>query len=163
MSRPDIEADLFRQLLSRFATGVTVLTTRDGEGRPVGMTASSLASVSLVPPLVSVCVDVSADMHRVLSASGDFVVNILSAGQEELSRRFAAQPAEGRFDGVPWRETSTGLILLGGALAHIECERFADFPLGDHTLFVGRVTGGTVGEAEPLLYFRGSYGALHRP
>ena len=163
MSRPDIEADLFRQLLSRFATGVTVLTTRDGAGRPVGMTASSLASVSLVPPLVSVCVDVSADMHRVLSATGEFVVNILSAEQEELSRRFAAQPAEGRFDGVPWRETATGLILLGGALAHIECERFADFPLGDHTLFVGRVTGGTAGEGEPLLYFRGSYGALHRP
>jgi flavin reductase (DIM6/NTAB) family NADH-FMN oxidoreductase RutF len=163
VSRPDIQPDHFRQLLGRFATGVTVLTTRDGAGRPVGMTASSLASVSLLPPLVSVCVDVSADMHRVLSSSGDFVVNILSADQEHLSRRFAAQPAEGRFDGVPWQETPTGLILLEGALAHIECERFADFPLGDHTLFVGRVTGGSAGEGEPLLYYRGSYGALHRP
>ena len=163
MNRPDIEADLFRQLLSRFATGVTVLTTRDAEGRPVGMTASSLVSVSLVPPLVSVCVDVSAEMHRVLSSSGDFVVNILAAGQEDFSRRFAAQPAEQRFEGVPWHESPSGLIVLDGVLAHVECERFADFPLGDHTLFAGRVTGGAAGEGDPLLYFRGHYGTLRRP
>ncbi|HEY7681287.1 MAG TPA: flavin reductase family protein [Gemmatimonadales bacterium] len=163
MSRPDIEPELFRQLLGRFATGVTVLTTRDPRGTPVGMTASSLTSVSLTPPLVSVCVDASADMHRVLSASGDFVVNILAAGQLGLSQRFAAHPAERRFEGVGWRETGAGLIVLEGVLAHIECERFADFPLGDHTLFVGRVTGGASAEGEPLLYFRGSYGALHRP
>ena len=163
MSRPDIDGDRFRQLLGRFATGVTVLTTRDPDGRPVGMTASSLASVSLVPPLVSVCVDVSADMHRVLSASGDFVVNILAAGQEGLSRRFAERPAGTRFADLAWRETADGLIVLEGALASIECERFADFPLGDHTLFVGRVTGGTVCEGEPLLYYRGRYGTLTDP
>ncbi len=163
MTRPDIEAGLFRQLLGRFATGVTVLTTRAGDGTPVGMTASSLASVSLVPPLVSVCVDVSAEMHRAMAASGRFVINVLSAGQEVLSRRFAELPAEARFDGVPWRETGTGLIVLGGVLAYIECERHADFPLGDHTLFVGRVTGGGTAEHEPLLYFRGAYRSLDRP
>ena len=160
MSRPDIDADLFRRLLGRFATGVTVLTTRDAADRPVGMTASSLASVSLTPPLVSVCVDVSADMHRVLSASGDFVINILAVDQEGLSRRFAAELLEERFKGIPWRRTPQGLVVLDGALAHIECERFADFPLGDHTLFVGRVTGGTSTDGEPLLHFRGNYGSL---
>ena len=162
MSRPDADPELFRQLLSRFATGVTILTTRDGQGHPVGMTASSLASVSLHPPLVSVCVDVSADMHRALSASGDFVINILAAGQEPLSRRFAHEPAAGRFDGVAWRESPGGMVWLTEALAHVECERFADFPLGDHTLFVGRVTGGATRDGEPLLYYRGDYGALHR-
>jgi flavin reductase (DIM6/NTAB) family NADH-FMN oxidoreductase RutF len=163
VTRPDIDPDLFRQLLGRFATGVTVLTTRDAQGSAVGMTASSLASVSLVPPLVSVCVDVSADMHRALSSSGDFVINILAAHQEDLSRRFAAESPEERFRGIDWRETPSGLVVLAGVLAHIECERFADFPLGDHTLFVGRVTGGASQEGEPLLYFRGTYGALHRP
>lgn len=163
MSRPDIDGELFRQLLGRFATGVTVLTTRDAEGRPVGMTASSLASVSLVPPLVSVCVDVSAEMHRVLSASGEFVINVLAADQEALSRRFAQEPAEIRFQGIACRETATGLIVLDGALATIECERYADFPLGDHTLFVGRVTGGATFAGEPLLYYRGRYGTLGRP
>jgi len=163
VSRPDVDPSLFRELLGRFATGVTVLTTRDPEGKPVGMTASSLASVSLVPPLVSVCVDVSADMHRTLSASGDFVVNILRRDQERLSRRFAELPPEERFAGVGWRETPSGCVVLEGVLAHIECERYADFPLGDHTLFVGRVTGGATADGDPLLYFRGGYGALVRP
>lgn len=160
MSRPDADPAAFRQLLSRFATGVTVLTTRNHTGQPMGMTASSLASVSLVPPLISVCVDASAEMHRALSVSGDFVVNILRADQEHLSRRFSGLPAEARFEGVSWRETSSGLVVLGGTIGHIECERFTEFPLGDHTLFVGRVTGGATAEGVPLLYFRGGYGAL---
>ncbi|MFN8652374.1 MAG: flavin reductase family protein [Gemmatimonadales bacterium] len=159
---PDVKPALFRQLLGRFATGVTVLTTRDQDGRPVGMTASSLASVSLQPPLLSVCVDFTADMHKVLSSSGSFVINVLASHQEELSRRFAELPPEERFQGIAWQETGSGLVLLGGALAHIECERYADFPLGDHTLFVGRVTGGTATEGDPLLYFRGGYGSFHR-
>lgn len=163
MSRPDIDGAEFRQLLGRFATGITVLTTRDHSGHPVGMTASSLASVSVAPPLVSVCVDVTADMHRALSSSGDFVINILAADQVELSHRFARVPAERRFEGIAWRETEDGLIVLAGALAHLECDRFADFPLGDHTLFVGRVTGGAAAEGEPLLYFRGGYGSFRRP
>jgi flavin reductase (DIM6/NTAB) family NADH-FMN oxidoreductase RutF len=158
----DVNPALFRQLLGRFATGVTVLTTRDPEGRPVGMTASSLAAVSLNPPLVSVCVDFTADMHRALSASGTFVINVLASDQEEISRRFAELPPEERFQGIAWRETAAGMVLLAGALAHIECERYADFPLGDHTLFVGRVTGGTVGDGEPLLYYRGGYGGFNR-
>lgn len=160
MSRPDADPAVFRQLLGRFATGVTVLTTRGPGGRPVGMTASSLASVSLQPPLISVCVDASADMHRALSVSGDFVVNILRADQEPLSRRFAELPAEERFAGVGWRETGTGLVVLEGSIGHIECERYTEFPLGDHTLFVGRVTGGATADGIPLLYFRGGYGAL---
>lgn len=159
---PDVNPALFRQLLGRFATGVTVLTTRDQEGQPVGMTASSLASVSLQPPLLSVCVDFTADMHKVLSSSGSFVINVLASHQEEISRRFAELPPEERFQGIAWQETGSGLVLLGGALAHIECERYADFPLGDHTLFVGRVTGGTASEGDPLLYFRGGYGSFHR-
>lgn len=163
MSRVEIDAGVFRRLLSRFATGVTVLTTQDADGGPVGMTASSLVSVSLEPPLISVCVDVSAEMHRALSACGDFVVNVLAAGQQQLSERFATMPAERRFDGVGWRRTDSGLIVLEGVLAHIECERFAEFPLGDHTLFVGRVTGGAATDGEPLLYFRGHYGAFNHP
>jgi flavin reductase (DIM6/NTAB) family NADH-FMN oxidoreductase RutF len=160
VTAPDVDPEVFRELLGRFATGVTVVTTRDAAGRPVGMTASSLASVSLQPPLVSVCVDVSADMHRALSASGRFVINILAADQEDLSRRFAQTPAEARFQGIAWTEAPQGQIHLAGALATIDCETYADFPLGDHTLFVGRVTGGTLGAGDPLLYFRGSYGAL---
>ena len=163
MIRSDLDGATFRHLLSRFATGVTVLTTRDDAGHPVGMTASSLTSVSLTPPLVSVCVDVTADMHRALGAGPPFVINILAAGQEALSRRFATTPAAERFTGLPYHETDDGLVILEGILAHIECEKFTEVPLGDHTLFVGRVTGGRAADDEPLLYYRGSYGTLHRP
>ncbi len=123
------------------------------------MTASSLASVSLHPPLVSVCVDHAADLHDAILASSEFVVNILESDQETLSRRFADQH-EDRFDGVGYHRNPEGLVLLDGALAHIECERYATFPGGDHTIVIGRVIGGTTGEGRPLLYYRGGYAAL---
>lgn len=156
----EIDPALFRQLLSRFATGVSVITTRNELGEPVGMTASSLASVSLNPPLVSVCVDVTAETHRALLTSGTFVINILAAQQEAISSHFALTPTEARFTGVAWEASPEGHVLLRNTLAHITCERYADFPLGDHTLFVGRVIGGATASGEPLLYYRGQYGSF---
>ena len=149
----------FRELMGRFATGVTVLTVNGPGDRPLGMTASSLASVSLVPPLVSVCVDHQAELHDSILASPVFVVNILESRQETLSRRFA-DPHEDRFDGIGYHRSPEGLVLLDGALAHIECDRFASYPGGDHTIIIGRVIGGSTGEGRPLLYYRGGYGAL---
>jgi flavin reductase ActVB len=123
------------------------------------MTANSLASVSLRPPLVSVCVDREAEMHDAILEVKQFVVNILSSNQEALARRFADQH-EDRFDGIGYHVSPDGLILLDGALAHIECQRHAEHPGGDHTMVVGRVIGGSTGEGRPLLYYRGGYAAL---
>jgi flavin reductase (DIM6/NTAB) family NADH-FMN oxidoreductase RutF len=123
------------------------------------MTASSLASVSLHPPLVSVCIDHSAELHDLIVAAPEFVVNILESDQELLSRRFA-DPHEDRFDGIGYHRTPEGLVLLDGALAHIECERYDQYPGGDHTIVLGRVIGGSVGSGHPLLYYRGGYSAL---
>lgn len=123
------------------------------------MTASSLASVSLHPPLVSVCIDHTADLHDVIAASERFVVNILESGQEALSRRFADEH-EDRFDGVGYHRSPEGLVLLDGALAHIECERHATYPGGDHTIVLGRVIGGSTADGHPLLYYRGGYATL---
>ena len=145
--------------MGRFATGVTVLTVNGPDDRPLGMTASSLASVSLVPPLVSVCVDHQAELHDAILAAPVFVVNILENGQEVLSRRFADQH-EDRFDGVGYHRSPAGEVLLDGALAHLECDRFASYPAGDHTIILGRVIGGSTGEGRPLLYYRGGYGSL---
>ena len=145
--------------MGRFATGVTVLTVRDAEGRPAGMTASSLASVSLDPPLVSVCVDHTADLHAFIIAAPDFVVNILESGQEELARRFADQH-EDRFAGVGYHLGPDGQVRLDGALAHIECARFTTYAGGDHTIVIGRVIGGDTHDGRPLLYYRGGYAAL---
>jgi flavin reductase (DIM6/NTAB) family NADH-FMN oxidoreductase RutF len=149
----------FRQLLGRFATGVTVITARDAEGRPHGMTANSLSSVSLEPPLILLSIDHEASMHGLLVTSPAFAVNILSASQEAVSRRFA-QDREERFDGVGYQESPRGLILLDGALAHLECERVATHEAGDHTILVGLVVAGNANEGRPLCYFRGGYASL---
>ena len=145
--------------MGRFATGVTVLTVNGADGRPLGMTASSLASVSLVPPLVSVCVNHEAELHDAILAAPIFVVNVLESGQEALSRRFADRH-EHRFDGVGYHRSPEGLVLLDGALAHLECDRQASYLAGDHTIIIGRVIGGSTGEGRPLLYYRGGYGSL---
>lgn len=138
---------------------MTIVTVSGPEGRPLGMTASSLASVSLQPPLVSLCIDHQAELHDTIRSAEVFVVNILESAQEALSRRFA-DPHDDRFDGVGYHRSPEGLILLDGALAYIECERYAIHPGGDHTIVIGRVIGGVTGEGRPLLYYRGGYAAL---
>jgi len=146
-------------LLGRFATGVTVLTARRPDGQPVGMTASSVASASLDPPLVLVCVDRRHDIHPVLENRRPFALSVLAADQEGVSRRFAADEGD-RFAGVGFHEVGDGLPVLDGIIAHVECEWHSSFPAGDHTVFVGRVTGGEVSERRPLLHYRGGYGGL---
>jgi flavin reductase (DIM6/NTAB) family NADH-FMN oxidoreductase RutF len=154
-----VEPALFRQLLGRFATGVTVLTTRAPGGEPIGMTASSVASVSLDPPLVLVSVDRRHEMHAALEAAPHFVLNILAADQEALSRRFAADEPD-RFRGVGFHANKHGIAVLDDVLAHIECEKRTAMPTGDHTVFVALVVGGNVTDRRPLLYYRGGYAGL---
>jgi flavin reductase (DIM6/NTAB) family NADH-FMN oxidoreductase RutF len=157
----DVDPARFRQLLGRFATGVSVITAVDAEENPVGMTANTLTSVSLAPPLISVCVDHAADMHRTLGQTSRFAVNILGSDQEAISRRFAEQGTR-RFEGIGFSRTESGAIVLDGILAHIECERVAEYPAGDHSIYIGRVIGGNTSEGEPLLYYRGGYAGMAR-
>ena len=156
----------FRRVLGHFASGVTVVTTCDAQGRPAGLTASAFTSVSLAPPLILVCVARNAQSYAALSASDRFAVNILSSGQEAVSLRFASPPvAESweKFEGVAHKPGTLGLPVLEGALAHLECSRVHTYPGGDHTIFVGQVEAAgcqSEGSAEPLLYYRGRYGRL---
>ena len=154
-----IDAELFKRVLGSFASGVTVVTTRDGSGQSRGMTVSAFSSVSLDPPLVLVCIDVKAECYPDLRAAGRFAVNILGEAQGELSRRFAAKGAD-RFAGVPVRPGVTGLPLLEGALGVLECRVVGEYPAGDHTIFVGQVEAAAVESEAPLLHFRGRYGAF---
>lgn len=158
---PGVDAPQFRQLLGRFATGVTVVTSRTPAGEPIGMTASSVASVSLDPPLVLVSVDKSHDMHTALETATHFVLNILSAEQEALSRRFAETESD-RFRGVSYRVNERGIAVLDGAVAHLECKKQIAVPGGDHTVFFGLVVDGTATDRRPLLYYRGGYAGLSR-
>jgi flavin reductase (DIM6/NTAB) family NADH-FMN oxidoreductase RutF len=154
-----ITPDDFRRLLGYFATGVTIVTTCDPDGRPAGLTVSAFASLSLDPPLVLVCVDHKSQSYPALKDNRGFAVNILSTDHEAVSRRFASTRLD-KFDGVAYHLSPLGLPVLENALAHVECVTVNRHVEGDHTIFVGRVEGGGTGTGEPLLYFRGKYQRL---
>ncbi len=152
-----------RETMSRFATGVTVLTT--GGERCHGMTANSFTSVSLEPPLVLCCVVRTAVMHDAITASGGFGVSVLTAEQEHLARYFADRNrprGAAQFDSVPCRPGRfTGVPLLTGALAWLECRLVEAFDGGDHSIFLGQVLGCGRGEGrEALLFFGGGFHQL---
>ena len=143
-----------RRVMSHFATGVTVVTTHDGQGRCYGLTANAVCSVSLDPPLILVCVDKSAESYAAFDLSQAFVVNILGEGQEELSRRFAVSGGE-KFVGLPCRNGGTGAPILEGTLAYVECRVVAAHDAGDHTIYIGEVESADAAAGRPLLFFRG--------
>lgn len=158
-----LEPDEFRDVLGRFATGVTVLTARDAKGGDHGMTVNALCSVSLSPPLILACVARVSEMYAVLRAATHFGVSVLGEDQDSLSRRFAEVP-DNRFDGVGFTRGETGVVLLDDALAHLECRRVDWHDAGDHAICVGEVqhAGSGTGRGRPLLYFRGGYTQLDR-
>ena len=157
-----LDPDTFRSVLGRFASGVTVVTARDDAGRDYGMTVSAFCSVSLVPPLVLICVDQLASSHDALLAVPYFAVNVLADHQESISRRFSGLDEHVRFDGVGYSRGLTGSALLDDALAHIECRRVAQHPAGEHTIVVGEVEAAVAHADRPLLYYRGGYAQLER-
>lgn len=153
-------ADDFRQALGSWASGVTIVTSREGDAIH-GMTVSAFSSVSLDPPLVLVCADKTSDTHGLIAESGCFGVNVLTQEQEALSNRFAVKKDEHlRFEGVDYSSAETGAPLFDEALVAIDCEVEAAHDAGDHVIYVGRVRALRCNEGEPLLYFSGRYRAL---
>lgn len=151
--------DLFRTVLGRFASSVTVLSARDGRGVDHGMTVSAFSSVSLEPPLILVCIDKTASIYPTLFATNDVGISVLAEHQEESSRRFAEKDAD-RFDDLEIERGARGVPLLRGAHAHIEGQIVARHDAGDHTIFVAAVERAAAFEGRPLLYYRGGYSKL---
>jgi flavin reductase (DIM6/NTAB) family NADH-FMN oxidoreductase RutF len=157
-----LDSDLFRSVLGRFASGVTVVTTRDATGHDHGMTVSAFSSLSLAPPLILICLDRHASVYTPLTTAERIVVNILSASQEALSRRFSHLGAESRFDGIGFSRAPHGAPILDDVLAHLECRVVAQHDAGDHTILVAEVEAANAREERPLLYYRGGYAQLER-
>ena len=157
-----MDPDTFRAVLGRFASGVTVVTTTDAERQDHGMTVSAFCSLSLAPPLVLVCIDRAASMHGLLQPDVAFAVNILSAGQEAISRRFSTGDPPNRFDGLGYARGQTGVPLLDDVLAWLECRVAGRHEEGDHTVVIGRVETAGARQDRPLLYYRGGYATLER-
>ena len=150
----------FRRAMGRFATGVTVITTRLGDDLH-GMTANAVTSLSLDPMMVLVCVDKTADTHDILSKAGVFAVNILNREQSEISDRFAKKEFDGAhgLEDIPHSFAITGAPIIDGTLAYLDCRTLTEQHGGDHTIFIGEVLEAKeTSEDSPLVFYRGSYG-----
>ena len=156
-----IDHDLFRAVMGRFASGITVITARDAAGTPHGMTVSAFSSLSLDPPLVLVCIADDATMAPLLDRAESYAVNVLASTQEALSRRFAGK-VDDRFAGVGYQAGKLGDPILDDVLAWLQCRVVARHPAGDHVIVIGQVEAAGVGDGKPLLYYRGGYATLER-
>jgi 3-hydroxy-9,10-secoandrosta-1,3,5(10)-triene-9,17-dione monooxygenase reductase component len=154
-----VTGELFRHAAGRFATGITIATVRDPEGAPHGLTVNSFTSVSLDPPLVLVCIAHAAVTLESFRTAKHFGINILASDQRELSDHFARK-GHNRFATIEWVPGETGVPLLPGVLAAIECEVHSTVRAGDHDIFLGEVVKVDVNEKRPLLYFGSAYHTL---
>jgi 3-hydroxy-9,10-secoandrosta-1,3,5(10)-triene-9,17-dione monooxygenase reductase component len=145
-----------RNALSTFTTGVTIVTTLDGGGTPIGFTCNSFSSVSLSPPLVLWSLSLrSPNLSNFLQAP-NFAVNILANDQLPLARRFS-QSLPNKFDGVPFTQGTGGVPLMSGAAAQLECRNETRYYSGDHVIFIGHVLHYAWRDCAPLIFWRGRY------
>ena len=155
-----IDEQGFKQALSQFASGVTVVTARSPDGQPLGLTVSSFCSVSLQPPMILVCIDNRSDAHRGLAPGSRFGVSILREGQEDVSQLFAWGGPEKFERANTAAGDAPGLRLVDGALAHLVCRSAHAHSAGDHVIYVAVVESAPVHQGHPLLYQRGDYRRL---
>lgn len=150
----------FRNALSRFASGVTVVTTIDATGRRTGFTASAFSSLSLDPPLVLVCLDKRAHSHPAFASCEEFAVSILTADQTDIALRFARSDIDKFQDVAVVAGEITGMPLIAGAMVHLECRVYGRPDGGDHTIIIGEVLRAITAATptEPLLHFNRQFG-----
>jgi flavin reductase (DIM6/NTAB) family NADH-FMN oxidoreductase RutF/pimeloyl-ACP methyl ester carboxylesterase len=159
VSSPKIDPRALRNAFGNFATGVTVITTRQADNTPRGFTANSFTSVSLDPPLLLVCLAKSAHSCEVFATSPHFAVNVLSENQRDLSGLFSSRVPD-KFRQCDWTPGHAGVPLLAGALAQFACARHTLVDAGDHLVLIGRIEAFSTNEGDPLGYFRGNYFSL---
>jgi flavin reductase (DIM6/NTAB) family NADH-FMN oxidoreductase RutF len=146
----------FRRACGRFATGVAIASVLDARGTPHGLTVSSFTSASLDPPLILICLGHRVSAIDAFRAAAHFGINVLAEDQRDLAERFARQ-GQDRFDGLTWRRGQTGVPLLAGVLAAIECALRQRFTVGDHDVFVGEMVAACVAAGAPLIHFASHY------
>jgi flavin reductase (DIM6/NTAB) family NADH-FMN oxidoreductase RutF len=153
------EAQELRRVMGHFATGVTVITTKDADGAPQGLTANAFMSLSLNPPLVIISVDKGATCYGCFAPGNGFTVNVLSEDQEDVSRRFATKGID-KFADLKWHAGANGAAVIDGALGQVECKITACHDGGDHTIVVGEILNVAAEGERPLLFFKGKYQKL---
>ena len=154
-----ISKEEFRAALGQFPSGVTIVTTKDADGRLHGLTVSAFASVSLEPPMILVCVDKRAGSHSAFTESGAFVVHILAEEHEHHSNQFASHSSD-KFDGIEYRNGIAEIPILENTLVALECRLAHAHEGGDHTIFVGEIERAEIKDGNPLIYWQGDYRKL---
>jgi flavin reductase (DIM6/NTAB) family NADH-FMN oxidoreductase RutF len=149
----------FRRACGRFATGITIASVLDESGIPHGLTVSSFTSVSLDPPLILICLGHEAASLEAFRSAKYFGINVLGEDQRALSERFARKGHD-RFGGLDWLPGETGVPLLAGVLAHMECAVHQRIAAGDHDVFIGETLSARVHKGEPLIHFSSRYRRL---
>lgn len=154
-----ISNDEFRAALGHFASGVTVVTTIDADGKRHGITVSAFTSLSLDPPLILICIEKATASHDAFLESRVFVANVLNDWQMDISERFAA-PHVDKFEGVGFSTGELGCAILNDVLVSLECTLKHAYDGGDHSILVGEVVHTIQREGKPLVYFKGSYRSI---
>ncbi len=154
------DARQLRNVLGRFFTGVTVVTTVDESGKSLGVTANSFTSVSLDPPLILWNQAVASPSHPVFRSADRFAINILAEDQVSVSQRFA-RPSPNRFEGLPVTSGLGGIPLIDGCCAVLECRKIATHAGGDHAVFIGQVERVRSNDRRPLIFGDGKYLKAH--
>jgi flavin reductase (DIM6/NTAB) family NADH-FMN oxidoreductase RutF len=154
-----VTSEEFRRACGCFATGISIASVLDAKGAPHGLTVNSFASVSLEPPLVLICLAHSVTIIDHFRVAKYFGINILAENQRDLSDRFARK-GQDRFDGLEWHPGETGVPLLDGVMAAIECAVHQRITSGDHDIFVGEMLSARVAGGDPLIYFASRYRGL---
>lgn len=150
----------FRNAMSQFASGVTIVTTRDADGKPWGFTASAFSSLSLDPPLCLVCLERKAESFAAFETADSMSISILATGQDEIAMRFATRGAD-KFSPTPTTDGETnGDPLIDGALAQVECAIQDRLDGGDHIILVGKVLKAKTVDTQPLLHYNRSFGVF---
>jgi flavin reductase ActVB len=158
MNERTLDAARFRAAVRRFGSGVTVITMVDGEGKRIGFTATAFSLLSFDPPLVLVCLDKGAESHATFRSAPRYAVSILAEGQTAIAARFATKGMD-KFEGVETVDgEATGLPLISGAAAHLECRLVERIAAGDHTILVGEAVRAVVTGRSPLLYLDRQFG-----
>ena len=159
LQHPEFDSSIFRDVVGRFASGVTVITTND-EGQDFGMTASAMSSLSLDPPMILICVNRSAASRQAISHAHVFGVNILHEDQASLAVHFATPQAD-KFKALSISRGAMGCPRLEGVLAWLECEVVEEVEGGTHSVYFGKVREAAARDGRPLAYFRGQFGQLY--
>jgi len=154
-----IEPQELRRVMGHFATGVTVITTKDKEGGPNGLTANAFMSLSLDPPLVLIGVDKKAQCYSCFEPQNGFTINFLGEDQEEISRRFATRGVD-KFAGLQWRAGANGAAIIAGVIGYVECIVAQCHDGGDHAIVIGEILDAVATGDRPLLFFKGGYRRL---